>query len=70
MDQASRSNQASRFKSGDRVKIRPDEPTPFAGLEAVVQEIEPHPRGVAMLDRYVVLFEWGEKQVFYDAQLL
>jgi len=60
----------SRFKSGDRVKIRPDEPTPFAGLEAVVQEIEPHPRGVEKLDRYVVLFEWGEKQAFYDAQLL
>ena len=63
-------NQTSRFKSGDRVKIRPDEPTPFAGLEAVVQEIEPNSRGVAMLDRYIVLFEWGEKQAFYDAQLL
>lgn len=62
-------SKALRFQTGDRIRIRPNEPTPFAGLEAVVQEIQPHPRGVATLDQYVVLFDWGEKHTFYDAQL-
>ena len=59
-----------RFKKGDRVRIRPAEPTPFAGLPAVVQEVEPDARNVTPLDRYVVVFAWGERQAFYDAQLL
>jgi hypothetical protein len=58
-----------RFKAGDRVKIRKDEPTPFAGLEGTIAAIEPHPREVAVLDRYTVVFKWGEKQSFYEAQL-
>ena len=58
-----------RFKAGDRVVVRADDPSPFAGLQATVQEILPHERDVAVLDRYVVVFEWGEKQSFYDAQL-
>jgi len=59
----------TRFRNGDRVKIRLGEPTPFSGLVAVVKEIEPHPREVALLNRYVVVFDWGEKQPFYEAQL-
>ena len=59
-----------RFKVGERVKILPKDPGPFAGLEGTVEAIEPNPRDVAVLDRYVVVFEWGEKQTFYDAQLI
>jgi hypothetical protein len=59
-----------RFKAGDRVKIRKSEPTPFAGLEGTIAAIEPHPRDVAVLDRYIVVFDWGEKQPFYEAQLV
>ena len=59
-----------RFTIGDRVRIRPDDPGPFAGLLGMVAAIEPNSRGVAVLDRYVVAFEWGEKQTFYAAQLI
>jgi hypothetical protein len=59
-----------RFNKGDRVRIRPNEPTPFAGLGALVQEVQPDARNVATLDRYIVAFDWGERQAFYDAQLL
>ena len=31
--------------------------------------MEPNDRGVAVLDRYTVAFKWGEKKVFYAAQL-
>ena len=58
-----------RFKPGDVVRIAPTEPTPFANLKATVQKIQLHDRGVATLDRYVVVFEWGEEQTFYDVQL-
>jgi hypothetical protein len=42
--------------------------TPFAGLEGIVQEVLPHERGIRTLDRYIVAFEWGEQQTFYDVQ--
>ena len=58
-----------RFQLGDRVRVVPTEHTPFANLQATVYKIQPHERGVATLDRYVVIFEWGEEQTFYDAQL-
>jgi hypothetical protein len=58
-----------RFKAGDRVKVRPDDPSPFAGLDATVDSIQPHDRGVGVLDQYTVNFDWGEKKTFYDAQL-
>ena len=58
-----------RLKTGDRVRILPNHPTPFANLEATVQEIREQEQGVTMLDRYVVIFAWGEKQTFYDVQL-
>jgi len=58
-----------RFNVGDRVKIRPVIATPFVGLEGAVREILPHDRDITTLDRYTVIFEWGEKQSFCDAQL-
>jgi len=58
-----------RFNAGDRVKILPVIATPFVGLEGAVREILPHDRDITTLDRYTVIFEWGEKQSFYDAQL-
>ena len=59
-----------RFKAGDRVRIQPNDPSPFAGLEGTVEAIEPNSRDVVVLDRYFVVFEWGEKKPFYDAQLI
>ena len=59
----------SRLKIGDRVRILPNHPTPFANLEATVDEVHEQERGVRVLDRYVVVFAWGEKQTFYDVQL-
>jgi hypothetical protein len=45
-----------RYQIGDRIKILPDGASPFAGLEAVIQELRPNDLGVAALDRYIVLF--------------
>ena len=58
-----------KFKSGDRVTILAEMGTPFAGLDGVVKEITPHDLDVRTLDRYKVLFEWGEIQSFYAVQL-
>jgi hypothetical protein len=58
-----------RYQIGDRVKIQPESATLFAGLEAVIQEIRPHKRGITELDSYIVLFQWGERHKFYDVQL-
>ena len=58
-----------RFKVGQRVVIRQNEPSPFAGLAAVIEDVKPHDRGVSTLDRYVVVFSWGEKHTFYEPQL-
>lgn len=59
----------TRFNIGDTVQVRPDETTPFSGLQATVREIRPDHRGISILDVYVVLFQWGEEHQFYDAQL-
>ena len=59
----------TRFEVGDRVKILPTVATPFVGLDGTVHEILPHARDITTLHRYVVVFGWGEKQAFYDAQL-
>jgi hypothetical protein len=61
--------EARRFTVGEHVIVRRDDPSPFAGLPAVIEHIQPNDRGVAILDRYIVVFTWGEKQAFYDAQL-
>jgi hypothetical protein len=58
-----------RLKIGDCVRILPKDPSPFANLSATVREIHPQNQGIATLDRYVVVFEWGEEQTFYDVQL-
>jgi hypothetical protein len=59
----------SRLKIGDHVRILPNNPTPFANLDAIVRAVREHERGVTVLDRYVVIFAWGEEQTFYDVQL-
>ena len=59
-----------RFKTGDRVKIWWDDSGPFVGLDGIVDAIEPNSSELALLDRYLVVFQWGEKQPFYDAQLV
>jgi len=59
----------SRFKVRQQVLIRREDPSPFAGLAAVVEDVQPNDRGVATLDRYVVVFSWGEKHTFYEPQL-
>ena len=59
----------TRYQVGDKIKVLPDVPTAFAGLEGVIQEIQPHQRGITTLDRYTVLFSWGERQIFYEVQL-
>jgi hypothetical protein len=58
-----------RFTVGENVMVRRDDPSPFAGLPAVIEDIQPNDRGVAVLDRYIVVFTWGEKQAFYEPQL-
>ena len=58
-----------RFNIGDRVKILPVMASPFVDLVGTIDEIQPNDRDVTQLDRYVVTFDWGEKQSFYDAQL-
>ena len=62
-------NSMPRYQIGDRIKILSDGATPFAGLEGVIEDLRPHDRGVTVLDRYIVLFQWGERQTFYDVQL-
>jgi hypothetical protein len=64
-----RKSRLPRYQIGDRIKILPDGASPFAGLEAVIQGLRPNDLGVTALDRYVVLFQWGEQQTFYDVQL-
>jgi hypothetical protein len=59
----------TRFKIGERVLIRRDDPSPFAGLPAVIEDVQPNNRGIGVLDRYVLVFSWGEKHTFYEPQL-
>ena len=59
----------SRFKVGDRIKILSVVDTPFIGLEGDIVEVQRQKQNINILDRYVVVFAWGEKQIFYDVQL-
>jgi transcription antitermination factor NusG len=59
-----------RFNVGNRVRILPEGASPFVGLEGTIEEVQPHNRDIVALDRYIVVFEWGEKQSFYDVQLV
>lgn len=58
-----------RFKIGDRIRILPTSPTPFEALQGTIDQVQPHDRDITILDRYTVVFDWGEKQSFFDAQL-
>jgi hypothetical protein len=58
-----------RLKIGDSVRVLPKDPSPFANLVATIREVHSNKQGLAILDRYVVVFEWGEEQTFYDVQL-
>ena len=62
-------SQPCRFAIGDRVRILSSPATPFAGLDGVVDNVLPHAQGLTQLDGYVVKFNWGETQKFYDVQL-
>jgi hypothetical protein len=66
---AMRKNRMSRFKIGDRIRILSLVATSFAGLEGDVFEVQPQPQNITNLDRYIVVFAWGEKQTFFDVQL-
>jgi len=59
----------SRFKVGDRIKILSVVHTSFVGLEGTIVEVRAQERNINVLDRYTVVFAWGEKQIFYDIQL-
>jgi transcription antitermination factor NusG len=59
----------ARFKVGDQVRILPDPTSRFVNLKGTIREVQPHERGVTNLDRYVVVFSWGEEETFYDVQL-
>jgi hypothetical protein len=58
-----------RFTLGDRVRISSTETSAFAGAYGIIDGVVPHPRNITQLDCYTVLFSWGEKKTFWDAQL-
>jgi hypothetical protein len=58
-----------QFNRGDHVQISPKISSPFAGVEGVIDEVTPHPKKLDQLDSYVVLFAWGERHTFWDAEL-
>lgn len=59
----------ARFKLGDRVRISSTPESAFAGAHGTIDSLSPHPLKITQLDSYVVLFSWGERQHFWDAQL-
>lgn len=64
-------NHNDYFKLGSRVTISGvGSSTAFAGLKGTISEVQRNERGLTALDKYVVLFEWGEKQTFYSVQLV
>jgi hypothetical protein len=62
-------SEGCRFTVGERVRILLSPATPFAGLEGTIDSVVPNSRGLTQLDGYVVKFNWGETQKFYDVQL-
>ena len=60
----------SRFKVGDRIKILSVMNSPFVGLEGEIVEVRIHEQSINTLDRYLVMFAWGEKEIFYEVQLV
>jgi hypothetical protein len=59
----------ARFTIGDRVRISSTDSSAFAGAHGIIDGVVPNPRNITQLDSYTVLFAWGEKKTFWDAQL-
>ena len=59
----------AKFKIGDRVRILPEGQAVFAGVDGVIRDVHPNDRGIAVLNQYDVLFNWGEEKPFYEVQL-
>jgi hypothetical protein len=58
-----------RFTIGDRVRVSSTEASAFAGADGIIDGVVPNSRNITQLDSYTVLFSWGEKKTFFDAQL-
>ena len=58
-----------RFKQGDRVRVLSSADSVYAGTNGIIEDVKLHPRRITVLDSYTVVFAWGEKQTFWDAQL-
>jgi hypothetical protein len=59
----------ARFKQGDRVRVLSPADSIYAGANGIIEDVKLHPRRITVLDSYTVVFSWGEKQKFWDAQL-
>ena len=59
----------ARFKPGDRVRLLSAAGSIYAGTNGIIEDVKLHPRGITVLDSYTVVFAWGEKHTFWDAQL-
>jgi len=60
----------ARFKQGDRVRVLSPADSIFAGTNGIIEDVKLDPRSITVLDSYTVVFSWGEKQTFWDAQLV
>jgi hypothetical protein len=58
-----------RFIIGARVRISSTDGSGFAGAHGIIDGLVANPRNITQLDCYMVLFSWGEKKTFWDAQL-
>ena len=38
-------------------------------MHGIIDGLVPNPRNITQLDSYTVLFSWGERKPFWDAQL-
>ena len=59
----------ARFKPGDPVRVLSPPNSIYAGVNGIIEDVKLHPRRITVLDSYTVVFTWGEKQTFWDAQL-
>jgi hypothetical protein len=59
----------AKFKIGDRVRILPEGQAVYAGVKGVIRHVHANDRGIAVLNRYDVLFKWGEGKTYYEVQL-
>ena len=62
----------SRFQVGQKVVVTGPMSTKYRGREATVIAVQPSKRsrpGVTSLDKYVVRFEDGDQEEFFDIQL-